>query len=114
MAISARSSRFRHFGDRGIRDEDRATARQHQRNADQAVARLVVDHALDLFQRDRKIAGYSGHHGVGVARRDHGGGIMVAVVVDDALAIPHQEALALQALIEHLRIGALRWEMRAL
>ena len=53
---------------------------------------------------DRVVARDAGHHGVGVAERHHAGGEDVAVLVDQALAVAEQEALALQALVEKVRI----------
>ena len=44
---------------------------------------------------------------VGVAERHHGGGEVVAVLVDQALAVAEQEAAALQALVEELRIDGI-------
>ena len=94
----------RHLGDRGVGDQDGAAARQDERDADHAMAGLVVDDAAHLLERDREIAGHAGHHRVGIAERHHGGGEVVAVLVDQALAIAEQEALPLQPLVEELRI----------
>ena len=93
-----------HFGDRGVGDHDRAAARQHQRDADHAMAGLVVDDAPHLFERDREIARHAGHHRVGVALRDHRRGEVIAVLVDHPLAVAEQEAAALQPLVEELRV----------
>ena len=97
--------RRRHLGDRGVGDEHGAPARDRDRDADQAMARPVVDDAADLFQSDRVVAGDAGHHRVGVAERHHGGGEMVAVLVDQALAVAEEIAVPLQPLVEILRIG---------
>jgi hypothetical protein len=46
----------------------RAAARQHDRHADHAMARLVVDDAAHILQRDGIVARDARHHRVGVAR----------------------------------------------
>ena len=92
--------RVRHLGDGGVGDEHGAAARHHQRNADHAMPGLGIDDAAHVLERDREIAGDAGHHGVGVAERDHAGGEMVAVGVHQPLAVAHQVAAPLQSLIE--------------
>ena len=99
-AISASSLGLRHFGDRGVGDQHGAPARQHQRQADHAMAGLGIDDAAHVLQRHGKVARDAGDHGVGVAERHHAGGEVVAVLVDQALAVAEQVALALQALVE--------------
>ena len=94
----------RHLGDRGVGDQDRAAARQHDRDADDAVAGLVVDHAPNLLEGDREAAGHAGHDRVRVAARDHRRGEIIAVLIDHSLAVAEQIALPLQPLIEELRI----------
>ena len=49
-------------------------------------------HAADVVERDRVVAGDAGDHGVGVAQRHHAGGEMVAVLVDQALAVAEQDS----------------------
>ena len=114
MAISARSLRVGHFGDRGVGDQHGAAARQHQRDAHDAMAGLRIDAAPHVLERDREIAGDAGDHGVGVAERDHAGGEMIAVLVDQALAVALQVAVALQPLVEIGGIAALRDDIAAL
>jgi hypothetical protein len=46
----------------------------------------------------------AGHHAVGVTHGHHAGAVYVAVVVDEALAVAQQVALALQAAVEELRV----------
>ena len=92
--------RLRHFGHRGVGDQHGAPARHHQRHADHAVPGLGIDHVTDVLERHREIAGHAGHHGVGVAERDHAGGEMVAVLVHQPLAVAHQIAVPLQSLVE--------------
>ena len=78
---------------------------EHDRHADDAVAGLGVDDAADVVERGRIVARHAGDHRVGIAQRHHAGGEMVAVVVDQALAVAEQVALALQALVEIVGIG---------
>src|SRR6266511_2527050 len=99
---TAMSARFsgRHLGDRSVGDEHRASAREHQRDADHPMAGLGIDAMLHLGERDREVAGDPRHHGVDVAERHHAGGEVVAVLVDQALAVADQIALPLQALVQ--------------
>ena len=76
-----------HFGDRGVGDQHGAAAREHERNADQPMAGLGIDAVAHVVQRDREVARHAGHHGVGVAQRDHAGGEMIAVLIDQPLAV---------------------------
>ena len=91
---------------RGIRDEDRAAAGDHEREAEQALAGLGVDHAADVAQHAHVVAREAGDHGIGVALGDHAGAEDVAVLVDQALAVAEQQALALAAAVEELGVGA--------
>ncbi len=68
------------------------------------MARTVVDDAADLLERDREIPGDARHHRIGVTVGDHRRREVVAVLVDQALAVAHQKALALQTLVEELRV----------
>jgi hypothetical protein len=70
------------------------------------MAGLLIDDAAHFLERIGEIAGDARHHGVGVAARHHGGGEMVAVLIDEALAVAEQKALALQPLEQELRIDA--------
>ena len=54
-------------------------------------------HAAHVLERDREVAGDAGHHGVGVAERHHAGGEMIAVLVDQPLAVAEQVAAAAAA-----------------
>src|SRR5260370_35123378 len=69
------------------------------------MARLRIDAAPHLFQRHREITRHTRDHGIGIAERDHAGGEMIAVLVDHALAVALEIAVALQPLIEIGRIG---------
>ncbi len=69
------------------------------------MAGLLVDDAANLFQRDRIVAGHARHHRIGIAECDHGGGEVVAVLVDQALAVAEEIALPLQPLVEILCVG---------
>ena len=68
------------------------------------MARLVIDDAAHLFERDREIARHAGDHRIRVALRDHRRREIIAILVDQALAIAKQEAPPLQPLIKELRI----------
>ena len=96
--------RLRHLSDRGVGHQHGAPARHHQRDADHAVAGLGIDHALHIRECDREITGHAGHHGVGIAERNHAGGEMVAVLVDQALAIAQQIAAPLQPLVQEVEV----------
>src|SRR5262245_64868933 len=69
------------------------------------MARLGIDAAADIVQRHREIARNAGDHGIGVAERDHAGGKMVAVLVDEALDVALEKALALESLVEESGIS---------
>ena len=71
------------------------------------MAGLGIDAAPHVLERDGEIAGDAGHHGVGVAERDHAGGEMIAVLVDQALAVALQKTVALQPLVEIRGIGGI-------
>ena len=89
---------------RRVGDNNRAAARQHQRHADHAMAGLGVNDAAHFLKADREIAGDAGDHRVGVANRHHGRAKAVAVLVYQALAVAVEKALALQPLVEKLRV----------
>ncbi len=74
---------------------------QHQRDADHAVAGLGIDARGARPRAPREVARHAGHHAhrhrpAPPCRRAK----MVAVLVDHALAVAEQIALALQALVE--------------
>ena len=95
----------RHLGDGGVGDQHGAAARQHHRDADHAMAGFRIDAALHVLERHGEIAGHAGQHGVGIAERDHAGGEMIAVLVDQPLAVALQKAVALQPLVQIRGIG---------
>src|SRR5436305_1732341 len=64
-----------------------------------------IDAAPDIFQCHREIARNAGDHRIGVAERDHAGGEVIAVLVDEPLAIALQETAALQPFI---KVGGIR------
>ena len=68
---------------------------------------LDVDAVPHVLERHGKVAGHAGDHRVGVAERHHGGGEMVAVLVDQPLAVAKQIALPLQPLVQEGRIGGI-------
>jgi hypothetical protein len=82
-----------------------APAAERERHADHPVTGLDVDAAPDIFQCGRVVPGDPGHHGIGIAKRHHAGAEMVAVGVDQPLAIALQVAFALQPRIEIVGIG---------
>src|SRR5271166_3619605 len=94
----------RHFGDRSG-DHDCAAAREDERDSDDAMTRLVVDHAPHFLERDREVAGDARHHRVCVAPGDHRSAEGVAVLIDQPLTIAQQVALALQSFVEELRVN---------
>ena len=95
-----------HLVNRRVGHEHGASAGKAKRQANDAMAGLFVDHMPHVIEDTRVIAGGPGHHGVRIAERHHGGGEMVAVLIDQALTVAEQETPALEALIEELRIGA--------
>ena len=64
-----------------------------------------VQHLAHVVEHGGVIAGHAGHHRVGIARRQHRGGIDVAVVGDHAHAVAVERAAPLQALVERVDIG---------
>jgi hypothetical protein len=82
------------------------TVRPAQRDghADHPMAGLGIDNAAHILQHCRIVAGHARDHGVGIAQRHHRRGEMVAVVVDQALAVAEEEALALHLLVEMVGI----------
>ncbi len=97
--------RGRHVVHGGVGDEHGAPAAERERGADHPVAGLGVDAAAHVLQRGGVVAREARHHRVRIAERHHAGGEMVAVVVDQALGVAVEEALALQAGIEIVDIG---------
>ncbi len=101
MAISAMLLGVRHFRDRGVGDQRRCVPRAS--TSDTPITRwpgLGSMQRAHVLERDREVAGDAGDHGVGVAQRDHAGGEVVAVGVDQPLAVAEQIASALQPLVE--------------
>ena len=94
-----------HLGHRGIGDQHGVPAGEHQRHAHHAMARLGIDAAADIVERHREIARDAGHHRIGIAERDHAGGEMIAVLVDQALDVALEKALALEPLVKKGGIG---------
>ena len=68
------------------------------------MAWFVVDYTPHLLERDRKIPGDARHHRVGVSLCDHRGAKIVAVLIDEALAISKKVAFALQPFVQKLRV----------
>src|SRR5262249_22572630 len=69
------------------------------------MARLGIDAAADILERHREIARDARYHRIGIAERDHARGEMVAVLVDEALDVALEKALALEPLVEKSGIG---------
>ena len=90
---------------RRVGDQDRSAPAQRERRADDPVARLCVDAAADVFERRRIAAGEAGDHRVRIAKRDHAGREMVAVVVNEALGVAVQVTLPLKPGVEIVDIG---------
>src|SRR5947209_19448745 len=74
------------------------------------MTRLGVDAMEHVFEHAGEVPGHAGDRRVRIAERNHAGGEMDAVLVDETLAIALEIAPALQALVEIRRIsgGALR------
>jgi hypothetical protein len=87
----------RRLVDRGVGEEHRALPRHDDRVADRHLAGFDVDHALHVAVALGEAPRDAGHHAVGVARRHHAGAEDVAALVDHALHVAVQEAVALQA-----------------
>ena len=94
-----------HFMNRRIRHHHGPPARQHKADTNHRMAGFGVNQTAHLFQTDGEIAGDARHHRIRIAEPDHGGGKMIAVLIDQALAVTEQKPLALQPVIEKLRIG---------
>ncbi len=76
--------RFRHGR---IGDKDGAALGQNHAHAHDAAAGRRVDDPQDFVKRLVESAGQAGHHTIGVAGRDHGGGKRVAILIDQAIRI---------------------------
>src|SRR5258708_30147167 len=72
--------------------------------------RLGVDAMEHILEHAGEVPRHAGDHRLRIAERNHAGGEMDAVLVDETLAIALEIALALEALVEIRRIsgGALR------
>ncbi len=68
------------------------------------MARLLVNHLTNVFERDGEIARDARDHGVRIAQRHHRRSEIVAVGVDEAHAIAPEIALTLQLLVEVFRV----------
>src|SRR5262249_47518988 len=71
---------------------------------DHAVARLGIDDPAHVLERDREVSRDARYHRVGVAERHHAGGEVVAVGVDQPMAVALQEAFALEPLVQVVRV----------
>ena len=80
-------------------------ARHDDRIADRHLVGLDVDHALDVAVALGEAARDAGHHAVGIAHRHHAGAEHVAALVDHALHVAVQVAVALQALVDQVGVG---------
>ena len=70
-----------------------STVRPRATTSDTPITRwpgLGSMHVAHVLERDGEIARDAGHHGVGVAERHHAGGEMIAVGVDQPLAVAHR------------------------
>ena len=94
--------RLGHLGDIGVGDEQGAALGQQDRHAHDTSPRRRVDDAEHFLQHLVVVAGDPGHHPVGVAQGDHGGGEGVAVLVDQPLDVAQQVAIPLQPGVESL------------
>ena len=94
----------RHVGDAHVRHQHRAPADQRDRHADHAAFGLGVEHQAHVVVGGVPVARDARHHAVGVAHGHHAGAVNIAVVVDQALAVAQQVALALQARVEVLGV----------
>src|SRR5207248_5031178 len=72
---------------------------------DRHLARTLVDHALDVAVAFGEAARDAGYHAGGVAHRHHAGAEHVAALVDHALHVAAQVAVALQALVDQVGVG---------
>ena len=95
----------RHFMDGGIGDKHGAPTAERDGNTNHTMTRLGIDDAAHVVETCRIIAGHARHHAIGIAQRHHACRKMIAVIVDEAVAIARQVALALQLLIEIVGVG---------
>ena len=105
LAMVASCSGDRRLVDRGVGQEHRAVAGHHDRVADRHLAGLLVDHVRDVAVAFGEAARDAGHHAGGVAHRHHAGAEHVAALVDHALHVAAQVAVALQALVDQVGVG---------
>src|ERR671925_217864 len=82
-----------------------AMARDDDRIADRHLAGLGIDGVLDVAVAFGETARDAGHHAGGVAHRHHAGAEHVAALVDHALHVAAQIAVALQALVDQVGVG---------
>ncbi len=98
--------RIGHVVNGRIGHHHRAPSAERDRHADHPVPRLGVDDAAYVVEHRRIVSRHAGDDGIGVAERHHAGGEVVAVVVDEPLAVAQQEPLALHAFVEMVGIDA--------
>ena len=88
-----------------VGDEDGVAAvPEHEGQAEGDGAGGGIDDVADIGEADGGGAGEAGDHGIRVAGGDHAGGKHVAVLVDHALAVSGQVALALEAGVEEFGV----------
>src|SRR6185437_12787160 len=58
-----------------------------------------------VLKRDRKIAGDTRHHRIGIAERDHAGCKMIPILVYQSLAVAQQIAAPLKALVQEVYVS---------
>src|SRR5437660_3721869 len=79
--------------------------RHDDRIAHRHLAGLLVDYALHIAVALGKAPRDAGHDAVGVAHGHHAGAEHVATLVDHALHVAAQVAVALQPLVDHVGVG---------
>ena len=88
-----------------IGDEDGASPRHQHREPEHRMPFRRRQDAGDLVEGRVIIAGQAGDHRLDIAEGDHAGGKDVAVLVDHALAVPEQGALALHAIVQEVCVA---------
>ena len=73
-------------------------------NTDRPMSGAVVDGLAHIVERDGEVAGEACHHRIGIAHGDHAGCKDVAILIDHALTVTQQEAIALKAFIKEVRV----------
>ena len=90
--------------DGDIRDKDRATTTDQQRNTQQVVTFFGINHPGNVFQCRVVIPGGPGDHGICITQRNHAGCEDVPVLIDQALAITAQQTTTLHPLVKEVSI----------